>query len=260
MEQDISFDPILRATFKFRRTNRFTIIDYRDDLKYRATDKEVSHRIYLNLNCEYTKSMVVAAIRRRPWCAILEWPASESQLQHVHNDRSVATIQIADFESIVWEPVMSGSHMASSYLVRKGLSRKAQLAMQIRRYLSKHPTSVLVKSIPYTQIVETWNAFDDMKLDFGRGTFASFDSSSAIRMPLRQRLEWCLEDVKDAVDHIDRQSWHWILKPSVTNKGSNIVVAKNWDQIVDALENESDIREWVLQRYSLVLVFLSDEN
>ena len=48
---------------------------------------------------------------------------------------------------------------------------------------------------------------------------ASFDSSTMINVPFRQRLDWCLDDVKAEFEADERVGWHWILKPSVTNKG-----------------------------------------
>ena len=159
-------------------------------------------------------------------------------------------LQIKDFENIVWETVMSGSCGASSYLVRKGLSRKAQLSLQLRRYCSKNPDSVLKKAVPFTIVLETWNAFEEMKLDFGRGTFASFDDHGITQAPLRQRLDWCLTDARFTVIEDEQyKDAMWILKPSVTNKGMDIIVAKTWEQILSALEEADHIREWVLQKY-----------
>ena len=158
-------------------------------------------------------------------------------------------LQFSDFENIEWEQVMQGKQGASSYLVRKGLSRKAQLSLQVRRYLCKHRASILSIAVPYTIILETWNAFDEMKIDFGGGTFASFDTTTVLVAPLRQRLSWCLDDAKELLESSERDGWHWILKPSVTNKGADIAVVRDWEGVLDALEEVPDIREWVLQRY-----------
>jgi len=129
--------------------------------------------------------------------------------------------QISDFENIDWAPVLSGRHVTSSYLVRKGLARKAQLANQIKRYCSKHEGSLLRSAVPFTVVIETWDAFEDMRLDFGGGTFATFDTSMTMRStPLRQRLQFLLEEAKEIVESPERIDWLWILKPSVTNKGS----------------------------------------
>jgi tubulin--tyrosine ligase len=136
-------------------------------------------------------------------------------------------------------------------LVRKGISRKAQLSLQIKRHVSKHPDSVLKTAVPLTIVLETWGAFeDDMKLDFGRGTYAVFDSPSVLHVPLRQKLDWCLYEAKEMVEAAAAQKdCCWILKPSVTNKGMDIAVARTWEDICTKLEECSDIREWVLQSY-----------
>lgn len=92
------------------------------------------------------------------------------------------------------------------------------MSLQLKRYFSKHP-SELSKSFPVTIIVETWNAFDELKVDFSPGVVASFDASQFSGMSLRQRIEWSLDDVHEHFHQIGREDWIWILKPSVTNKG-----------------------------------------
>eukprot|EP00596_Hydrurales_sp_CCMP1899_P010538 CAMPEP_0119046506 /NCGR_PEP_ID=MMETSP1177-20130426/47095_1 /TAXON_ID=2985 /ORGANISM="Ochromonas sp, Strain CCMP1899" /LENGTH=327 /DNA_ID=CAMNT_0007019755 /DNA_START=514 /DNA_END=1497 /DNA_ORIENTATION=- len=86
-----------------------------------------------------------------------------------------------------------------------------------------------------------------MKVDFGGGSFASFDDTLAVNVSLKQRLEWCLDDVKQSMESSDCK--HWILKSSVTNKGADIVIVKNWGGLLDSLNESPDIREWVLQKY-----------
>ena len=217
------------------QTKRYSIFDF-------ASTEEITDGIrfivQLQVNSDYCLSIIDAAIKRRPWCTI--------QGNKVKNTKHARIVQIGDFENIEWENVMNGSQIASSYLVRKGLSRKAQLALQIKRYTSKHRESILSTATPFTLIIETWNAFEDMRVDFGHGTFASFDNNLIVNVALRQRLEWCLEDVKHTME--DTNCDHWILKSSVTNKGADIVIVKDWENLLDALEEVPDIREWVLQK------------
>lgn len=90
-----------------------------------------------------------------------------------------------------------------------------------------------------------------MKFEFGMGgslQFASFDTATVLQAPLRKRLDWCLEEIKEIFEMDDKKDWVWILKPSVTNKGADIVVLNDWNSLLDALEDVPDIREWVLQR------------
>ena len=230
-------DFVLNPRLSYVKTDKFWCISASNG------DKRVEYRVFVDLNCSYTAAIVKNAVARRPWFSLIN---------NLHDDQKCSgntIIQISDFENIEWEHVMSGNQMASSYLVRKGLSRKAQLSLQIRRYISKHPNTCLKTSFPFTLIVETWNAYENMKLDFGRGTLASFDSFSVSNAPLRSRLDWCLAEIKETLEDEDKKDWVWILKPSVTNKGMNIAVVDAWEGVLDYLEDEPDIREWVLQRY-----------
>lgn len=196
----------------------------------------------LSINCDYTKSLLKEAISKRSWYTLDERVGIDDTLMRTNKK----VVQLGDFENINWESAMNGDQIASSYLIRKGLSRKAQLAMQIRRYLSKHRDSILLQATPFTLILETWNAFEDMRVDFGCGTFADFDSNLVMNVAFRQRLEWCLEDAKLSME--DHHCDHWILKSSVTNKGADIIIIKDWESLLDAIEQVPDIREWVLQK------------
>lgn len=108
--------------------------------------------ICLNVTCPYTRKVVQQVLSKFTHCIVMPFDADKKM------------IQIAEFENIEWEPVLAGKHSASCYLVRKGLSRKAQLALQIKRYASKHPHTILKDAVPYTLIIETWDAFEEMKV------------------------------------------------------------------------------------------------
>eukprot|EP01035_Chromulina_nebulosa_P032703 gene32703-43710_t len=237
--------------------------------------KQQSYIVEVCLNCEYTSSLVYNAVMRRSNCyytdnvsnadASTSSSSSSTLVSWLKSIgvKSLFCIQVSDFENINWDVVLQRSvsedksstrvlHGASSYLVRKGLSRKAQLSLQLRKYICKNPSSILSNSVPFTVIVETWNAFEDMKLDLGRGAiFSGLDCPDLMRAPLRQKLEWSLSDVRDTVEDAAHADWKWIIKPSVTNKGADIsVVGGNcWHEVLNVLENAPDIREWVMQRY-----------
>lgn len=223
--------------YRIARTLRFGVLE---QVPSQEWPREQS--VYVDVNCAYTRELVLAALRRRPWVRLLP-----------RLDASCALVQIADFENIEWEPVLQGTHSAASYLVRKGLSRKAQLALQVRRHLSKHRDSALRQAVPFTLVLETWGAFEEqMKVDLGGGRFAAFDcgqSAALMSTPLRLRLAWCLEEAQSEVEHPDRADWLWILKPSVTNKGVDISLHATWPSVLGSLEAAPDIREWVLQKY-----------
>lgn len=231
---------VFNPVFHRKKTNRYSTID----LNASKLSSNVEFLINLQVNCPYSASIIEKVLKLRPWCKMLN--SSIQVIQTESPGKLSKVMQIGDFENIEWENVMSSSQMASSYLVRKGLSRKAQLAMQIKRYLSKHRSSILLTSTPYTLIIQTWEAFENMKVDFGGGSLASFDDTLVVSVSLRQRLEWCLDDVKESMENLDCK--HWILKSSVTNKGADIVIVKNWASLLDALNESPDIREWVLQK------------
>ncbi len=228
-------DAVLLPIFAITKTRKFNVVN---KVSKDKIDNFTKHQILVDINCPYSEFIAKSALTRRPWCTIVDKLPTDV-------NKNVTTIQMGDFENIEWETVLNGKHGASSYLVRKGLSRKAQLSLQIRRYLSKHPTSILKNSVPFTIVLETWNAFEEMKLDFGRGTFAAFDDPAILQAPLRQKLDWCLVDARSVVEEEDKKDWHWILKPSVTNKGADIAIVKEWDDVLDAVEETPDIREWV---------------
>ena len=225
------------ASLQCQQTKRYYVLD----VKRPDQDCLPKFIVHLQMNCDYSASIIRSCMKKRAWC-LLETLSSKSNPRTDH----VPVIQIGDFENIRWESVLDGAQIASSYLVRKGLSRKAQLALQIKRFSSKNKDCILKKATPFTLILETWSAFEDMRVDFGNGTFANFDTNMVMDVALRQRLEWCLEDVKLSME--DNHCDHWILKPSVTNKGVDIAIIQNWESLLDAIEAVPDIREWVLQK------------
>ncbi|CAN0155439.1 unnamed protein product, partial [Pylaiella littoralis] len=98
----------------------------------------------------------------------------------VTTDSAEATLHWGDYEMIDWERVVSGDLRASSYCVRKGLSRKAQLSRYCNKYVSKRPWTPLKAALvrgtpppplqladcfdalrPRTLVIDTWEAFDD---------------------------------------------------------------------------------------------------
>ncbi|CAO3661084.1 unnamed protein product [Rhizopus stolonifer] len=129
----------------------------------------------------------------------------------------------------------SQSSLANAYCIRKGLIRKAQLAYNITKYVSKNPSSILKKAIP-----ETW-LFELDHVDY-------------------------FEESMNEVFEVERdlQLGHsFIIKPSLANKAAGIKVFNTLDQLRDIFEQDesdsdsddddeedvSQVREWVIQRY-----------
>ena len=134
-------------SLKYVPTKAFWTIDLMD-----AVEEDQLVPLCVNMACPYTSRVVKSVVSKLSHCIIKEFDVNKKM------------VQVADFENIEWEPVLEGKQAASSYLVRKGLSRKAQLALQIKRHISKHPNSLLKDTVPFSVIIETWDAFEDMKV------------------------------------------------------------------------------------------------
>eukprot|EP01031_Cornospumella_fuschlensis_P033802 gene33802-40901_t len=158
----MSWDPVLSPVFAIKPTKAFSVLEY----------CPISPRpviVHLDWNCAYTRSIIRATCLRRPWVSLIE---RNSDGEDIHFTRPSAAaesssssqaprhVSLADFENIAWEDVLQEKLCASAYLVRKGLSRKAQLARQIARYTAKHPESALTSHVPRTVIIDTWAAFE----------------------------------------------------------------------------------------------------
>ena len=62
--------------------------------------------ICLNMACHYTSNVIRTVVSGLPHCSIAPLDSNKKM------------VQIADFENIVWEPVLAGKHAANTYLVR----------------------------------------------------------------------------------------------------------------------------------------------
>lgn len=157
------------------------------------------------------------------------------------DEQATAHMVWKEYEDINWDLVLQGKIIANSYCIRKGLSRKAQLSIYLGKYILKHQQRcLLAKGLPRTYIVETWDAFaDDHHQCYGRG----------FQMPLVQRLDACLWEIKNLMTLRENEKKMWILKPSATNKGAEVHVVRNFDEVREVVHAWADIREWVVQDY-----------
>ncbi|KAI9277659.1 tubulin-tyrosine ligase family-domain-containing protein [Sporodiniella umbellata] len=140
-------------------------------------------------------------------------------------------IQWLEYEWIDWDQVAQGKSLANAYCIRKGLIRKAQLAYNVTKYLSKHPSSLLKKAIP-----ETW-LFELDHVDY---------------------FEEAMNDVFEVERDLEADQGHsFIIKPSLANKAAGIKVFNSLEQLRSMFEESDDedeedlsqVREWVIQRY-----------
>lgn len=222
--------------------------------------KELS--FFLDINEPYTRKVIQAALRKRaPNCSVTLGPGEGDDALPLP---SGCDFQWSEYERIDWSAVLAGKHGASSYCVRKGLSRKAQLAHYTKLHIAKDPGSLLKDALPMTVIIDTWPVWEE---DYGGGAQAGFadvivgSASSDRGTGRRDRLEKCLEEAK-RVMHAEEELFEkelesnpntdpptWILKPSTVNKGQGIQIVHLHEQLIDICWTECNIREWVLQRY-----------
>ena len=145
-----------------RSTARFSVWDTsRDDEK--AAKPHFAHslgggRIEVELECAYTNERITRTFQKRAQRWTIDVPSSKKI------EDGKVLVQWREMDAIDWEKVLEGSVIASSYFVRKGLSRKAQLWSTCRKFLSKSPGSALANALPETCVVETWEAFDEVWL------------------------------------------------------------------------------------------------
>lgn len=224
-----------------KKTKRFSCYDVVQNLDYFDT-------VVLVQQVEsYTEQIITSALNRRPNIYVTKNPNEVARVKDA--------VQFCDFELINWDDVLDNDlhQRASSYVVRKGLSRKAQFSSQLRKYCAKHPQSILKRAIPKTCVLETWDAFSNsLRMNFGTGGFANFDddftSTYLNQMTLREKLNMVLEENSEVPELMLNSNDTWILKPSVVNKGLEISIINSYNQLLDTLENVPDIREWVLQK------------
>lgn len=173
---------------------------------------------------------------------------------------SHCAFQWSEYERIDWHGgVLPGKHCASSYCIRKGISRKAQLAHYTHRHVCKNPESILIDAMPQTVVLDCWPVWEDDAKMTNQGGLADVvvsigsaggDSSTKNR---RYRLDQCLAEAKTAMDAAEIEfetgvggtsAPIWILKGSTTNKGVGIYIVHLYEQVVDHCWSDSDIREW----------------
>ena len=56
-----------------------------------------------------------------------------------------------------WDRALNGTLYTSAYCVRKGLTRKANMAYNLKKWASKHPAGALARALPETLLFEFWD-------------------------------------------------------------------------------------------------------
>jgi tubulin---tyrosine ligase len=239
--------------------------------------------VFLDVDEPYTRLLIQKAFQhpsRAPYFRITLGPGKgwESVPLPPH-----CNFQWSEYERVDWyNGVLLGYHGASSYCIRKGLSRKAQLAHFTRLHVCKYPDSILRGAIPQTVILDCWsvwdevdnstmnnngtpsmthqNGFADVVVNIG-STSKSGDCSANNR---RERLDKCLSEAKKVMDAAEFEyqlggsnddesaAPVWILKGSTTNKGVGIYIVHLYEQVLDHCWAEPTIREWYVSKIGSV--------
>jgi tubulin--tyrosine ligase len=207
--------------------------------------------VFLDVDEPYTRNMIEAAFSERSHLFSVELGPGQG-MEEVPMPPT-CDFQWAEYERIDWSSVLAGKHGASSFCVRKGLSRKAQLAFYTHRHVCKHPDSILKTCIPKTLILDTWPVWED-DVNHTEG-LADIVVGSCTNSQTNRRgvLDQCLSEARTKMKEADDKYASnpdcnaeplWILKPSTTNKGAGIQIVDIYEQLVDLVWSEPDIREW----------------
>lgn len=219
------------------------------------------HTVLVGLSDDYSASKLINAI-------------SNHHNKHYYRVERLGSQNItAMTQGVVWVeyedlPFDTLAHnmdslLGNSYCIRKGLIRKSEMAYVIQKYISKNPSSILKTAVP-----ETYNFELDDPYYFEEAMSEVFEVAAELRENA------LLDDVT--------LRKRWILKPSITNKGAEILVFDTEEQLRNMFEsryeqlcddeesdeaaaekddddddgdqspvggNLSHIRQWVMQRY-----------
>ena len=235
---------MLEPIFSVEPTAKFGVVSL-DASQLRKRESRAPEYALVDVQCGYARGKVLEALRRRPWVRVTVAPPRASGIEEAFRTASGTAGRLAagglhwgDYEVLDWERVLAGEVRANAYCVRKGLSRKAQLWVYCQKHASKRPQCLLKDHMPQTLVLDLWEAYD--------GNVSVFGQSFGCRMPLRKRLDFALTSVREAME---AQGGFWIVKPSVTNKGSEIAVLASYEELCAHLMAWQDQREWVLQVY-----------
>jgi hypothetical protein len=132
----------------FTHSNSWSSTVEADETRNGLCESSTKHHVFLDVDCLYTRRIISEEFshpkRKRLFRVTLGAGHGMEAVPLPHG----CHFQWAEYERIDWSSVLDGKHGASSYCIRKGLSRKAQLAYYVKRYTTKNPGSVLTRAIP----------------------------------------------------------------------------------------------------------------
>jgi hypothetical protein len=282
----------------------------RHDLRKTNADnnkvKKKNIGIFLDINEVYTRQIIKAAFGAHPVSDRFRLVLGLGTGMDAVPCPIDCDFQWSEYERIDWDNVLSSSssssqqqqqqqpesgkrqqHIgASSYCIRKGLCRKAQMAHHVHRHVCKHADSILKTAIPQTIIIDTWPVWEETDgtsnsnnhHHHGEGLADIIVTSSTLggssnNINRRHCLNQCLVQVKrvmdEALQRYEQQQDNgdddaseslalfpvWILKPSTVNKGAGIQIVHVYEQVVDICWAEPDIREWYVH-FDVILMYI----
>ena len=108
----------------------------------------------------------------------------------------------------------------------------------MNKYILKHPDSLLKKCFPKSLVIETHDAYDPEMMLMGVSPSVALNS--------------CLEEASLLLD-ISPVDSLWVLKPSLANKGADIMFIRGGEdgrrKLKHIIQSLSDAREFVMQEY-----------
>lgn len=240
-----------------QKTKRFSVIGIDCDPVVPSSSADAIG-IFLDLDEPYTRQMIEKVFSHASRSEYFQVTLGPGDGMDAVPLPSTCSFQWSEYERIDWDAVRAGKHGASSYCIRKGLSRKAQLAYHTRRHITKNPESILREAIPNTVVVDTWPVWEDDASLTAQGGLADVVVRIGSRagdgaVNRRNRLDQCLAGALIAMEAAekafeangqDTQPPVWILKGSTTNKGDGLYIVHIYEQIVDHCWSEPNIREW----------------
>jgi tubulin---tyrosine ligase len=176
----------------------------------------------LSIECAYFARHVRKALRNRPYINVVD---------RVPNNHELKYLALTEYEEAPWDDVFTGRAISNNICIRKGLSRKAQFSKYMAKHISKCPACPLTSIIPYTLVVDTMGVFHD------RPSWLDLPSA----------LSEALVDVDEAVSNSPGS--FWILKPSMANKGAEVFIVKEVDEVETVLKTWKNVGQWVFQKY-----------
>lgn len=170
----------------------------------------------------YTHDLIVRSLRSRNW-SVTE-PLANTISASIFSPP--ISLQWLEYELVDWLYLARNptTTLASSYCIRKGLIRKAQMAFNVKKYLSKRPISVLGTAVP-----ETW-LFEIDHVDY-------LDEALSEVFEVVADLE-----ANEGVEGVAERKV-FIIKPSLANKAAGIHVFDTLEGLKGLFEKMQDAEE-----------------